>query len=223
MLLSHALRAATPKGLQFTYRGTSTFGAGATATYTNFSIGTASSDRVVFVAAWMLSATARSISSITIGGVTATLVVGDTATRNQNVVLYRATVPTGTTATIVVTWSGSANNSGIDVWTASGVGTITTFSSNRADSNATTQSVTINTPSNGFSIASGFRYRGATTTITNSGSLAFTTNRYTTDASSAWIDGSVNPTSAVTGQVYTIIYSATSTSNTTFLAASFSF
>ena len=224
MALHHMLRAASVYS-PLIYRGTAEFGSGATATYTSYSIGTASSDRVVFVSVWGLGFTPRVVSSVTIGGVSATLVTGPTGSLGNRVNLYRATVPTGTTATIVVTFSGNYANSGIDVWTASGVGTITTFNSNFVSTTANTLSVTINTASNGFSIISGFRYRGATITITNSGSLAFNIDRYLSDGQTAWIEGSVYPTSAVTGQVYTITYSnpAFSSGSTVFLAASFSF
>lgn len=200
------------------------FGGGTTATYTNYSIGPASSDRVVFVSAWGLGATARTLSSITIGGVTATKITGSSTSQGQNLQLYRATVPTGTTATIVVTWSGSYSNSGIDVWTASNLGTITTHSSNFTNVTANTQSVTINTPNRGFSIVSAWRYRGASISITNRSSFVFKEDRYEIDGNAVWLNGQVWPTIAVTNQTYTITYSAASSaSSTTLLAASFSF
>jgi hypothetical protein len=225
-LMSVAAGGSTGSAGSFVYRGADgDFGAGATLTSTNFAIGAAAADREVFVSVWGLGFTPRTISSVTIGGVSATLVAGPTGSLGNRRNLYRATVPTGTSATIVVSFSGSYANSGLDVWTASGFGTITTFSNNFVNNSNLTQDVTINTPSNGFSIISGFRYRGSAITITNSGSLAFTTDRYFADGQTAWIEGSVNPTSAVTGQVYTITYSAAAFSggNTVFLAASFSF
>lgn len=80
-------------------------------------IGTASPTRRVVVALGWAAAAAVTLSSITIGGVAAT-VNADSGpfTGNRRVVFASAVVPTGTTADVVVTLSGTAVRCGIGVW-----------------------------------------------------------------------------------------------------------
>jgi hypothetical protein len=89
----------------------------ATATYTDAPIGTAAANRVVWVAVGIrgLSGNSRTIDSITIGGVTATL-VATTSSANASAIGYLV-VPAGTTATVVVTCSGFTSRNVIYVGT----------------------------------------------------------------------------------------------------------
>lgn len=94
-----------------------------TGTVTNFSfatqgIGTASADRVVFVAAGFANSTA-SITALTVGGISAVAgpTVSGTSTRCS---IWAAAVPTGTTATIALT-NASASRCVIIVWSSTGI------------------------------------------------------------------------------------------------------
>lgn len=93
--------------------------------YTSIPIGVASVDRLVVVAvAGFNSVDARTVTSVTIGGVAATLIENNSSTL-LNAFAY-ATVPSGTTATIVVTLSGVANRGqGIGVWEIKGLSSTT--------------------------------------------------------------------------------------------------
>ncbi len=114
-----AAESAAPKVLTFRDHAIDATDA-ATYTYSNKNIGTAAADRIVLVGILGGSTTARTISSVTIGGIAATV----RHTQNEGVhtaALYEATVPTGTTATIVVNWSGAHNRCAIVWWTATGL------------------------------------------------------------------------------------------------------
>jgi hypothetical protein len=72
-------------------------------------------NRVVAIAASMVSGSGRTISSVTIGGIAATLAVTSASGTNANEIWY-AVVPTGATGDVIVTWSGSCTACGIQVW-----------------------------------------------------------------------------------------------------------
>jgi hypothetical protein len=205
-----------------TYRGFSTAGASSSpVTYTSQPIGPATSDRVVFVITWGLNAAVRSVTGITIGGVDATLVIGNASAATQTLYMYRATVPTGTTANVVVTWSGSLSNTGIVIYTASNFGTITNNTSNRVASTAATQSISLSSVDNGFALVAGFRYTGSTPT--NVSSVAgYTIDREEEGGQSAWVYGNRRQTVAET-RSYSVTYSRTHTTATPFIAATFSY
>lgn len=77
-------------------------------TYTAASIGTASDDRIVVVGIGKEVVTVV-VNSVTIGGVTAALIAGNTF-GSMGAWLYFAPIPTGTTADVVITWSGAITN-----------------------------------------------------------------------------------------------------------------
>lgn len=74
------------------------------------SIGAASATRKVYALFGFLSGTVRTVSSVTIGGVSASVEVSVTRTDGEQILaaIYSAIVPTGTTAVVEVTLSGSA-------------------------------------------------------------------------------------------------------------------
>ncbi len=95
-----------------------------TYTFTGKAIGPAAGDRYVFVGTFQGFAT-KTVSSMTIGGISASLVVSKSAA-SGTAELWMANVPTGTTATIVVTWSGGVDIAcGIGVWSATGLSSTT--------------------------------------------------------------------------------------------------
>lgn len=99
----------------------------ATYTFTAADIGTADSDRtvVVAVASTRFANPATVISSVTVGGLSATELIqfnntpGDTGV----VGLYAIDIAAGTSADIIVTFSGSGSRCGIGVYRCTGIST----------------------------------------------------------------------------------------------------
>ncbi len=117
-----------------------------THTFSGVAIGAAHGTRQVFVATYYDPSTA-----VTVGGVTASSVV--TVTGNF-LRLWRASVPTGTTASVVVTRSGSGRLA-IQVWAAYNLRSTTPHdtASYEAGGAATSHTTTINTANKGILIA----------------------------------------------------------------------
>lgn len=88
-----------------------------TYSFASVGIGSADSTRRVIVAVHWGNSAARTLSSATIGGVSATIHVQSSSTA-RGVAIISALVPTGTTATIEFTFSGAAVRAGIGVWTS---------------------------------------------------------------------------------------------------------
>lgn len=119
-MLSHFLRAATPKAVTTSYIGTASSGTSASSfTFSSQGIGTAATDRIVFVAVGTTGGSGVNVNSVTIGGTTATLINAGTLGFGTMACAYLA-VSTGTTATIVVNLSGSMNRCAIDVYSVYG-------------------------------------------------------------------------------------------------------
>lgn len=88
-------------------------------TFTGKAIGTAGGHRVIVVGVAGASTTSRTISSVTVGGIAATQIVFAEDLGNSLYTpagLFIARVPTGTTANVVVTWSGGQSRCGVGVW-----------------------------------------------------------------------------------------------------------
>jgi len=86
-----------------------------TYTFSSQPIGSASSTRRVVVT--ISTNSTRTISSVTIGGVSATLDATNTLSGTAHVAIASAVVPSGTTASVVVTMDAGALGCGIGVWT----------------------------------------------------------------------------------------------------------
>ncbi len=152
-----------------------------TYTFSSQAIGTAKYDRRVIVGvSWNSSQT---ISSATIGGVSADIIVQHNSGANRCGIIIAA-VPTGTTADVVITFSGGLSRCGIGVWSATGLSSNTAVDSDWATavSNVST-SVTIDTVADGFTvaIACGFISAGATCSWAN------VTERYDTSMDTSGI------------------------------------
>jgi hypothetical protein len=78
-----------------------------TKTYTGVPLGAASGDRLVICMNSVALATPSMVASATIGGIAASLYQPVTGA-NRNIIFMWAKVPTGTTATIIVNWSGGS-------------------------------------------------------------------------------------------------------------------
>ena len=118
-----------------------------TYTFSGLAIGTAAPDRKVVVIV-SGSVASRSVSSVTVGGISATLVKSQTDT-NAIIEIWQAVVPTGTTGDVVVVWSGAMTRCGVGVW-AVYEAAIAAFDT--GSSNADPMTDTLNCPANGVVI-----------------------------------------------------------------------
>lgn len=154
MLLSQGLRAATRQPIQVTFQQTAVSTSNLTTyTFSNQNIGTAFTGRIVVVG---VASQGASISSITIGGNSATEINKNAAGGVVSSKLFALQVDTGTTADIVVTMAATAGSCGIAVWTlANAVGYLTEAIPNvesGSSSSAATVTVTLSTVNNGNAI-----------------------------------------------------------------------
>ena len=101
-----------------------------TYTFASQNLGTASGDRyiIVGVTARDFGTTAKSISSVTVGGVSATQVVGVQGAGSGTTIsaLWIAAVPTGTTGNVVVTFSEQFIKCDIALWAATAINSTAT-------------------------------------------------------------------------------------------------
>ena len=121
-----------------------------TYTYSAVAIGTAHFNRHIAVAVLFDATDDYPPASVTIGGVSATLVKA----QNAAVALYIAKVPTGTTADIVVTYASAALRSAIGVWRLDGLASATAHATaGGAWTSTAIQTFSINAPSGGVILA----------------------------------------------------------------------
>lgn len=131
-------------------------------TYSGKAFGTASPSRVLFVC---LGHIANSpVSAVTIGGVSATLI------RHQDTVqgvyyadIWCAKVPTGTSGNVVISGASGITYSGIGVYSATGLISMTpfdTFGGRNAPSNPRIINYNIDIPNNGICLATIFSVDG---------------------------------------------------------------
>ncbi len=120
-------------------------------------IGTAAADRIVFaLVTWASdSSTQVTISSATIGGVSATAHAHVTTVASDAIgsAIISAAVPTGTTATIAITLSGSGGSLDVGVLAVTGLASQTPHASSTATTAAGACSTTVNVPAGGFVLA----------------------------------------------------------------------
>lgn len=138
-------------GTTFTTSGSSHSGGN----YNGMSIGAADSSRKIIAVVGWGSASDQTISSMTIGGVSATVVVNaDTATSSGGLAIAIADVPTGTTADVAITFSGTVARSSVSLYRVINL-TSSTIHASTTDTAATSGEVTgsLNVPANGFCIA----------------------------------------------------------------------
>lgn len=144
-----------------------------TYTFASTSIGTASSDRVVVVVIGSRANAARSISSVTVGGNSATAI----ATANNSgggaeiAAIYAVAVPSGTTASIVVTFSAAMLRIAVGVYTLTGTGgAVTAYgTATQTPSGSSPTDSTIDCPANGGILAVNFSNSSATSSTTWTG------------------------------------------------------
>ena len=126
--------------------GADTTNSQAVTTFSGKSLGVAAPDRVVVVgvSGW---ATNFAVSSLTIGGVSASLVVA-LANGFDIVEMWAAAVPTGATGDIVVTFAGAQDACGIIVWAMYGANGAAAFAT-ASDTDSDPASVAISVPGGG--------------------------------------------------------------------------
>jgi len=185
---------------------TTDVGSGATATGVNFG-SEDSGRRIVCAVHWAEGGTHRTLSSATIGGVSATIHVqrGHTGgVTGLGAAIISAIVPTGTSGTVDLNFSGSVTDSYIGTYRLTGF----ILGATGSDEHQTTTallSVNIATSSGGIIIAA---YTGSTNTVGTGVSWTGATELYdaanTTRVSSAFVSGLSSGTQTVTATQGTI-------------------
>lgn len=88
-----------------------------TYTFASMNFGVAAAGRYIIVEVIGWAGAARTVTSVTVGGVAATLVKTQ-ANGNARMSMYVALVPTGTTGSVVVVFSGAMVRAGVALWRA---------------------------------------------------------------------------------------------------------
>ncbi len=132
----------------------------ATQTYSAVNLGTAHADRHVIVCiAW--GSTSRALTSVTIGGVTATI-DQVSATAAGMAAIVRAAVPTGATGDIVISWGGAIARSIIGVYATRAAVTVAATATLTGDGSSSAQAAAaITNPAGGHVIACGYTFTTA--------------------------------------------------------------
>ena len=188
-----ALLAGSASVASISYRTTETQDSAATTyTFTSKDIGTAAVGRRVIVGVVGSGAASRTISSVTVGGNAATAVafienVGGLATLQA--ALYAIQVDAGTTATIVVTFSGGNNRCGIGVWAAYDLQSGTATATGTSVANPQTASLNISAGGIAIGVANGFDNNALTgyswTNLTENFDALFASNQIAHSGASA--------------------------------------
>lgn len=123
-----------------------------TFTFSGLAIGAAATDRKVVVCVYARQGAVTAVSSMTVGGISATLVL---AANNGSAVyvneMWQADVPTGTTADVVVVFNGNANDAAVSVFRITGAASAAYNTA--SDILAADPSTTLNVSANGVAIA----------------------------------------------------------------------
>ena len=138
--------------------------------FASTAFGAAQADRLIVVTVSGLIAPSSGtghITGVTVGGITATEVIQDVTFGGGNSVhcgIYVASVPTGTTGTVVVTTkaSGSISRAGIGVFAVYGANATATDSD--SDTGTSTKTCVVNVPAGGVVIGVTCNYTSSRTT-----------------------------------------------------------
>lgn len=142
-----------------------------TFTFTSVPIGTAAADRHVVMGVGGNDNVAlyTIFPAVTVGGITATRAGGGVHRKTDNLWarsdIYIALVPTGTTATIVVTWPNSIDRCGLGVWACTGLSGLTAHQI--VTDTLDPCNVSIDVPANGIAVGYMMTSGGVTTVWTN--------------------------------------------------------
>ncbi len=139
----------TPVAISNTANAIDTTSPTTTHTFSSKAIGTAAADRIVVVAVGASNSGGETVASMTIGGISATK-ISDAQNTAGTSELWAAVVPTGTTADIVVTFTGS--NNGHCAISVFAVTNADSTASDTGSSTATPPSTTLDIVNNGGAI-----------------------------------------------------------------------
>lgn len=137
-----------------------------TYTFASQSFGATAADRKIVVGVGARGSGNFTISSVTIGGVTATLVVNSSSGLQDQAALYIADVPTGTTGSVVIVLSTGILRCGIGVWRMIGAASSTPTDTGISAADPATTTLTIS--ANGSGVGYGIQI-DATSTATWTG------------------------------------------------------
>lgn len=135
-------------------------------TFAGMAIGDAASDRIII--AWLHIASGTSMgaapTSVTIGGVSATRRVDISGDGYTRLCCYTATIPTGTTANVVIDYSsrGSTNMTAVHLYRMVGQASETPHDTATSGGSTNTHSTTIDIPAGGYLIEAVSTSRGPT-------------------------------------------------------------
>jgi hypothetical protein len=135
-----------------------------TYTFSNVNFGVPSPNREIFVQVIATTSTTRTISSVTIGGVTSTRTINTPSSASSSQTVGFATIPSGTSGNVVITLSGGATACWISVYRVNNrpnIGTTETGYSTVTNTNTTAP---INVAANGFLIGN-ILYTSAPTSV----------------------------------------------------------
>jgi len=151
-------------GKSVNWQTSATSGAsGSSYTFSSQALGSAASDRYVIVSVG-LGANSATVSSMTIGGVSATSVVAASG-GHHNASMWIANVPTGTTGDVVLTLSGSSDRATIGVWASYGLASTTAHDTGSSTARPATDTLT--TLAGGFAVGYCCNQDGGTVSWTN--------------------------------------------------------
>ena len=138
-------------------------------TFSGHSLGAAEANRKIVITVFGVGTTASSrlVSTLTIGGVSATLAIAVQNSTEDHYAceIWYATVPTGTTGDVVVTWNAAMGNCAIGAFRV--IGAAITDHANASDNDSDPLTANINVPAGGILIGGGGEDAVATFTWTN--------------------------------------------------------
>jgi hypothetical protein len=176
LLVRKAVAVATTIPFAVTYISDSGLtGSTATWTFTSQAIGAASATRIIVIGIAAQAGTGITVSSVTVGGNSATKATGAGLTNASNgaagdIWYYADAGALGTAATILVNWSASITRTAIAVYNVTGTGSVfSTGASNGSTSSVSTltQSATIPSGGGAIAVATLHTATGGTVTTTN--------------------------------------------------------
>lgn len=176
------------------YLQSATIDSGTTYTFSAQNLGVAAADRRIIVAGTVRVTSVRTVDSVTIGGVAASVVVTQIdSTPRSRVFIAIADVPTGTSGDIVVTLSGAGTEMRLHAWRATGLSSNTPTATQSA-TNVNDPSANINVAADGICVAAAMNTNATTCSISG----VTQDNDGMVNGQHCSVAGSLNPASAQT-------------------------
>lgn len=186
----------TGKLLDLTYQDTdSDLTAQSTYTLSGMGIGTANTNRRVLVAIGIINIPVRTVTGVTIGGVSATELAQVSNAGGVTTAWYYADVPTGTTANVVITLDASASNCHAATYRLVGENSMTPTDTDTTNGSGSSQSTTVTKTGQGVALSANTLSSSANSTWSN---LTEDIDNNVLSAASAALDGggSLSPSSS---------------------------